>query len=60
MSVFLLNGMVDDDFETGLGSSSDVSNPVVHLRFVFENQGHSFCKHVHATTDASPMIYTGT
>lgn len=59
MSIFVLNCMVDDDFESALIPSSDVSNLVVHLGFAFENQGHSFCEHIHAPADTSPIVYTG-
>lgn len=59
MSIFVLNCMVDDDLESALVPSSDISNLVVHLGFVFENQGHSFREHIHAPADTSPILRTG-
>lgn len=59
MRIFVLNCMVDDDFESTLAPSSDVSNLVVHLGFALENQGHSFCDHIHTPADASPICEAG-
>lgn len=59
MSVFVLDRMVDDESESSINSRSDVSNLVVHLGLVLENQGHSLCEHVHAPANASPPVYTG-